>query len=102
MYIKLLCINTSDMCDFCGDKISTVKEGDVIKALIDESGVCFEYKPNCYTMPYSYEDIAKNFISAFDEESYNKIYKKENNCKMFSDNEEVAGFGGVTIKINYE
>lgn len=102
MYIKLLCINTLDMCDFCGNTISTVKEGDVIKALIDESGVCFEYEPNSYTPSYSYEIMAKYFISAFDEESYNKIYKKANNCKMFFDNKEVGGFGGVTIKVNYE
>lgn len=102
MIIKLLCINTADVCDYYGDKILTIKEGDIVNAFVDRYGVHFEYETNCYTEPYSYETVEKSFISAFDEESYNKIYKKVNNCKMFLDNEEVAEFGGVTIKVNYE
>ena len=73
MIIKLLCINTSVMCDYYGNEILTIKEGDIVNAFVDRYGVHFEYETNCYTEPYSYEVAEKNFISAFDKESYDKI-----------------------------
>ena len=102
MIIKLLCVERVILCDYNYEELSTIEEGDVVNALVNTLGISIEYEPNCYTMPYLYEDVAKNFISAFDEDSYNKIYKKVNNCKMFINNEKVAESDCVTIKINYE
>lgn len=101
MIIKLLCINTTDLYDYDGDKILTINEGDIVNAFVDRYGVHFEYEPNCYTAPYRYEDVEKDFISAFDEDSYNKIYKKVHNCKVFIDGVEFGVVEEATLKWNY-
>lgn len=98
MIIKLLCINTTDLYDYDGDKILTINEGDIVNAFVDRYGVHFEYEPNCYTAPYRYEDVEKDFISALDEDSYNKIYKKVQNCKVFIDGIEVGIAEDATLK----
>ena len=101
MIIKLLCINTSDMCDYYGNKILTIKEGDIVNAFVDRYGVHFEYETNCYTEPYSYEVAEKNFISAFDKESYDKIYKEINDCRIFLDGVEIGRADNVKMKVSY-
>ena len=99
MFIKLLCIKTCDFKDLYGKVHFTIEEGTTTKALIDEQGVHFEYEPNHYSLPYKFEDMSKAFISAFDEEAYNKIYHKASNCKMYFEDGAVTDLGDVTVKV---
>lgn len=97
MFIKLLCIDTMTFVG-SGEKF-TIKEGDIVSALIDNEGIRFEYKKNCYSLPYYLSDIEEHFISAFDEEAYNSRYKKGYNAKLHI-NGEVYDVGDVTFKVS--
>lgn len=99
MKIKLLCVETSEMCDVDGSELFTIHEGDIVNAIIDEYGVCFEYEKNIYSAPYYYEDVEKYFISAFDEESYNKIYQRVTNCKIYFEGERTIDLGDGAVKM---
>ena len=99
MQIKLLCVETSEMCDVDGSELFTIDEGDIVNAIIDDDGVCFEYEKNIYSAPYYYEDVEKYFISAFDEESYNKIYQKVTNCKMYFEDGRTIDLGNGRAKM---
>lgn len=99
MFIKLLCVNTVDFYDYYGDKFFTIEEGKTIKALIKHGGICFEYKRDHYTCPYLFEDMSNNFISTFDEESYNKIYHKAKNLTMHFEDGSTIVLGDAIIKI---
>ena len=98
MFIKLLCIKTADFNDLYGKIQFTIKEGSTVSALIDRQGVRLEYEPRHYSLPYRFEDIEKGFISALDEETYNKIYHKANNCKMYFEDGTVMDLGDVIVK----
>lgn len=97
MFIKLLCINTTLFKE--PDKEWCVNEGDTISALINREGIRFEYKKDYYTLPYSLSDIEDNFISAFDEEAYNNIYKKGTDCKLYLENGTSYELSDVTLKM---
>lgn len=97
MFIKLLCIDTTTFVE--SDEQFTVKEGDTVSALIDHEGIRFEYKKNCYSMPYYLSDIEEHFISAFDEEAYNSRYKKGYNAKLHI-NGAVYDVGDVIFKVS--
>lgn len=100
MFIKLLCINTTTFQFGYGDKTKfTINEGDIVNAMVDSYGVHLEYEPRKYSPPYGFGDIGENFISAFDEEEYNKIYQKVSNCTLYF-NGNVVEVGDVTIKID--
>lgn len=101
MFIKLLCINTASFDDLYAENQFTIKEGDIIGAIVDRQGIYLEYKSNCYSLPYRFEDIEKSFISAFDEETYNKVYRKANNCKMYCEDGTIFELGDATIKMKF-
>ena len=99
MLIKLLCINT---CYFSNDGDTfSIEEGDTVNALVGHDGVRFEYKKDHYTLPYYFEDVFGSFISAFDEESYNEIYKKVNICKIIFDNGKTIDIGDARVKVTF-
>ena len=101
MLIKLLCISTIRINNsYYGGKDFVIKEGDIVNALIDRDGVRFEYEPNHYSVPYRFEDVDNDFISAFDEDTYNKIYKKATNCKAYFNDGQSLELGNVTIKMD--
>lgn len=99
MFIRLLCVNAVDFKDDYGNTHFTIEEGDEVNALVDRQGVHIEHKPNCYSLPYRFEDIEKGFISAFDKESYNKIYKKVSNCTMYFDDGTICELGDAVVKV---
>lgn len=99
MFIKLLCVKTTDFDGVYGEKQFTIEEGSAVNAMVYRDGVRFEYEPDHYSLPYRFEDIEKRFISAFDEESYNKIYTKVTNCKMYLEDGSVINLGNGRIKI---
>ena len=98
MFVKLLCINTADFNDIYGKVQFTIEEGSTVSALIDRQGVRLEYEPHHYSLHYRFEDIDKGFILALDEEAYNKIYHKANNCKMYFEDGAVFDLGDVIVK----
>ena len=97
MFIKLLCIDTTTFKEH--DLEFTVKEGDIVSALIDNEGIRFEYEKDHYSLPYYFSDVEEHFISAFDEEVYNKRYKKGYNAKLYI-NGAVYDVGDVTFKVS--
>lgn len=97
MFIKLLCVKTTTFDGVYGEEQFTIEEGNVVSAMISRDGVHFEFEPNHYSLPYWFEDVAKGFISALDEESYNKIYKKVKNCKMYLEDGAVINLGNVRV-----
>ena len=99
MYIKLLCIKTSNFRDHYGEHYFTIQEGDIVDALVESQGIHIEYKPKCYSLPYRFEDIEESFISAFDEDSYNRIYKKVSNCKMYLEDGAILDLGDGIVKM---
>lgn len=99
MFIRLLCVKTTNFTGVYGEKSFAIEEGNTVGAMIGRDGIHFEYEPNHYSLPYSFEDIEKSFISAFDEESYNKIYKKVRNCKMYLEDGTVINLGNGRIKM---
>lgn len=99
MFIKLLCTETANFKDVYGKRQFTIEEESIIGALIDRRGVSLEYEPNHYSLPYRFEDIEKNFISAFDEESYNNIYHKVKDCKMYIEDGTTFELGNAIIKV---
>ena len=98
MKIKLLCTNTTEFAGCCDEDDFAINEGDVVNALIDRYGVRFEYKPKCYSLHYHFADIEDDFISAFDEETYNERYKKASNCMAYFNDGTNLELGDVTIK----
>lgn len=98
MFIKLLCVNTTHFKEPNNNKW-VVNEGEVVNALINREGIRFEYKKDHYSLPFRFSDIEENFISAFDEEAYNNIYKKVTNCKMYLENGTSYEIGEVTLKM---
>ena len=76
-------------------------EGEEYNAIIDivDKGIRFEYpnNHNHYTLPYNLDEMEEFFISAFDKETYDKIYTKGANCKMFIGS-ECINLGEVMIK----
>lgn len=96
MFIKLLCIN--DIVFKAPEYEICVKEGETIGALFDWDGVRIEYEKNTYSFPYNFNDVEKCFISAFDEETYNSIYKKLKDCKIYLDGKEI-GTGEAELKL---
>lgn len=99
MFIKLLCVKTTNFAGVYGTEEFTIEEGDTISAIIDRDGVHFEFEPDHYSLPYWFEDVAESFISALDEEAYNKIYKKVNNCKIYFEDGSVINLGNGIMKM---
>ena len=99
MLIKLLCIETTDVCNSYDEELFTINEGDIINALIDEDGIRFEYEENTYSPSYYYEDVEKLFISAFDVDSYNKIYQKAKSCTMYLQDGLAVALGDGIVKM---
>ena len=98
MFIKLLCVKTTTFDGVVyGEKQFTIEEGTTVGAMISRNGIHFEFEPNHYSLPYYFEDVAKSFISALDEESYDKIYKKVKNCKMYLEDGTVINLGNVRV-----
>ena len=99
MFIRLLCVETADFKDSYDNTQFTIKEGDEVNAMISKLGIHFEYERGHYSLPYRFEDIEKGFISAFDKEAYDKIYKKVSNCTMHFDDGTVCELGDARIKV---
>lgn len=97
MFIKLLCVKTTTFDGVYGEEQFTIEEGNTVGAMISRDGIHFEFEPNHYSLPYYFEDVAKSFISALDEESYDKIYKKVKNCKMYLEDGTVINLGNVRV-----
>lgn len=98
MFIKLLCINTTHFKESDNNQW-TVNEGEVINVLVNEEGVRIEYKKDHYSLPFDFYDIEYNFISAFDEERYNDIYKRGYGCKLYLENGKSYELGDVVFKV---
>jgi hypothetical protein len=99
MFIRLLCVNAVDFKDSYDKVQFTIEEGDEVNAMISKYGIHFEYKKGHYSLPYRFEDVAKDFISAFDKETYDKIYKKVNNCMMYFEDGTVFEIGDARVKV---
>lgn len=99
MFIKLLCVKTVNFKDPYGNIQFTVEEGDEVGAMIERQGIHFEYEANHYSLPYRFEDVEDSFISAFDKEEYNRIYKNVNNCTMYFEDGTICELGNVRIKV---
>ena len=65
MQLKLLCIHDVTLCDCDGKNDIEIKEGDTVNVLVDKDGVRFEFEPNVYGLPYDFDGINRDFISAF-------------------------------------
>lgn len=98
MFIKLLCVKTTYFKEPNNNEW-IVNEGDVVNALINREGIRFEYEKNHYSLPFRYSDMEDNFISAFDEEAYNNIYKKVTGCRLYLENGTSYELGDVTLKV---
>lgn len=98
LFIKLLCTKISNFKDVCGKYDFTIEEGSTVSALINREGVRLEYEPRHYSVPYRFEDIGESFISAFDEKSYNRIYHKAKDCKVYFEDGTSIDLGDAVIK----
>lgn len=99
MFIKLLCIETVSFKDSYGNIQFTIEEGDEVNAMVGRQGVHFEYESGHYSLPYRFEYVENNFISAFDKESYDKIYQNVSNCTMHFEDGTICELGSATIKV---
>ena len=99
MFIKLLCIENAGFVDPYEGKHFIIEEGKTVGAFIDNQGVHIEYENNRYSLPYQFEDVGKHFISAFDDEAYDKIYQKVSDCKMHFENGTIFELGNAIVKI---
>lgn len=102
MFLKLLCVE-GIVLQYPNCTVE-IQEGDTINAFADRDGIRFEYidedEKLIYGYPHRYEDIENYFISAFDEERYNQIYKKVYECTMYSNDGRVFNLGDATIKFS--
>lgn len=98
MFIKLLCIHKVDLCNYDGSKCLSINEGDITSALIDCNGVSFKCKDGHYSPSYRFEDVSTAFISAFDEESYNRIYQKVHDVTMHFEDGKYVNLGDAIVK----
>lgn len=100
MDLKLLCVESITLQQ--PDCIMEIQEGDIVNAYAGSDGIRFEYidedNERVYGYPYMYEDVGNYFISAFDEDRYNKIYHKAYNCTMYFDGGRVLNLGDATVK----
>lgn len=99
MFIRLLCVQASEFKDAYDNIQFTIEEGDEVNAMISKQGVHFEYESGHYSLPYRLEDIANGFISAFDKDAYDKIYKKVSNCTMYFEDGTVFELGDARVKV---
>lgn len=102
LFIKLLCIKTSNFKDVYGKHGFTIEEGDTVSALVNREGVRLEYESRHYSVPYRFEDIGESFISAFDEKAYNRIYHNTKDCKMYFEDGTSLNLGDAVIKMEFE
>lgn len=99
MFIRLLCVETAEFKDSYNNTQFTIEEGDEVNAMISKLGIHFEYENGHYSLPYRFEDIEKGFISAFDKDAYDKIYKNVNNCTMYFEDGTVFKLGDAKVKV---
>jgi hypothetical protein len=99
MFIKLLCVNTVDLYDYYGDKLFTIQEGDAVNAMIQRNCIIFEYKKNHYSPAYNLETVSNDFISAFDEDAYNRIYQNVKDVTMHFKDGSTINLGDGIAKI---
>ena len=97
MTLKLKCVKD------CYLEEITIKRGDVVRALITdgENGIRFQQPDKIYSYPYYISDVEDCFISAFDEEEYNRRFKKVKRVKAYvgeklllEADEDVVSFDG--------
>lgn len=100
MFIKLLCIETVDLLNEYGSTQFRINEGDIVTAIVNGDGVSFENKEDkegYFSAPYHYEDVREYFISAFDQEAFNKKYREVSNCKMYFEDGKVIKLDDALI-----
>lgn len=103
MFIKLLCIETVDLLNEYGSTQFRINEGDIVSAIVNGDGVSFENKEDkegCYSEPYHYADVEEFFISAFDQEAFDKKYLGANNCKMYFEDGKVIKLDDALITMH--
>lgn len=101
MFIKLLCIEDVVLENY--DEIFEIYEGNIVSAILKNNGIFIEFPSGMYAR-FCISDIDNNFISAFDEERYDDIYrrkyKRRTNCKSYINDGRVLKLGNVTVKIH--
>lgn len=85
MNLYLRCIKPVDFRAPGGDLWLSCEEGKSYRAILMPDGVRFSKDGKLFGLPYSPYELGKYFITDFDKESYDKIYWKVSNFKMYVD-----------------
>lgn len=99
MGLKLFCVKDFMFRpDYFSDETYLIKEGNTINAEVYNEGIRFEFEENTLSAPYDIRDVSQHFITAFDADNYNKIYRNVKDCRIYINDEEIS-IGDAVIKL---
>lgn len=102
MDLKLLCVKDFMFSPgYYSDETYLIKEGNTINAEVDDEGIRFEFEKNTLSAPYDIRDVSPHFITIFDKDNYNKVYRNVKDCRIYINDEEIL-LGDAVIKLTRE
>ena len=85
MKLFLRCIKPITFVGAGGEICVKCEEGKSYRALLMSDGIRFSNDGKSYGLPYDIWKLEDYFITDFDEESYNNIYQKVKDFKLYFD-----------------